>query len=306
MLHTNPVGDPQAALRLVAFPSTGNAVLSSTPFGGKIETALRLAGLEYTVKTGFAGDKEEVPKGKFPVLRHGKNIVPDSSAIFDYLTCTYPKEMAIFQAPDDTRAALGTSLQRMLEEHTYFVAVYSLWQRKEVVYEYGARLITSVQPLPSFLLTFFTMLGHRSMIRALHGQEVRERLRKDLAACCALLEASGEYLTGATPCQADCFLFALVHLAREGYAGMPHEPMIATEILAQPALMRFYDRMWPRVFPEAAGGGEPVSRWAQRKASIAAAAASKPRGGRLTVAAAVAAAVVAVGAGTWCFVRVPQ
>lgn len=43
-------------------------------------------------------------------------------------------------------------------------------------------------------------------------EEVRVRVAKDLDACVALLESSGDLLTGATPCQADCFLFALIHL----------------------------------------------------------------------------------------------
>eukprot|EP00892_Ulva_mutabilis_P003102 jgi/Ulvmu1/12793/UM097_0020.1 len=103
----------------------------------------------------------------------------------------------------------------MLEEHTNFAAIYSLWQRQEVVCEFGPRLIATIKPLPSFLVTFIVMLGHRQMFSVLRAQgmgrydmqEVRERLRKDLAACCALLKASVEYLTGATPCQADCFLW---------------------------------------------------------------------------------------------------
>ena len=44
--------------------------------------------------------------------------------------------------------------------------------------------------------------------------EVSQRLAKDLDACVVLLEESGAYLTGPTPCQADCFLFSLVDSVR--------------------------------------------------------------------------------------------
>lgn len=46
------------------------------------------------------------------------------------------------------------------------------------------------------------------------AEEVRERAKRDLDACSVLLQKSGAYLSGATPCQADCFLFAVMHLVR--------------------------------------------------------------------------------------------
>jgi Glutathione S-transferase, N-terminal domain len=37
---------------------------------------------------------------QFPVLQHGDDIIPDSSAIFKYLQRMYPEKMAIFTPPD--------------------------------------------------------------------------------------------------------------------------------------------------------------------------------------------------------------
>lgn len=45
-------------------------------------------------------------------------------------------------------------------------------------------------------------------------EEVKQRLEVDLDACADLLAASGAFLTGASPCQADCFLFALIDAVR--------------------------------------------------------------------------------------------
>lgn len=53
-------------------------------------------------------------------------------------------------------------------------------------------------------------------------EEVRERAKKDLDACAALLQSSGAYLSGETPCQADCFLFALMHLVRARSSSIHH------------------------------------------------------------------------------------
>ena len=58
------MGDPQATLCLLSLPPIGSAVLSSTPFCGKIEVALRLAGLEYTTDLGDFNDKKVIPKKK--------------------------------------------------------------------------------------------------------------------------------------------------------------------------------------------------------------------------------------------------
>lgn len=33
---------------------------------------------------------------QFPVLRHGGNVICDSSSIFDYLVATYPDKMKMF------------------------------------------------------------------------------------------------------------------------------------------------------------------------------------------------------------------
>lgn len=52
--------------------------------------------------------------------------------------------------------------------------------------------------------------------------------------------------------------------AREAYGELPAMPMFGEELLARPALAAFYDRLWPRVFPEAGGGVPPESRWQPR------------------------------------------
>ena len=45
-------------------------------------------------------------------------------------------------------------------------------------------------------------------------EEVMERLDADLGVCETLLQDSGEFLTGNTPTQADCYLYGLVDHVR--------------------------------------------------------------------------------------------
>lgn len=42
---------------------------------------------------------------QFPVLWHGENVVPDSSAVVEYLHNTYPAQMAPLIPADETRYA---------------------------------------------------------------------------------------------------------------------------------------------------------------------------------------------------------
>ena len=99
-------GDPTDSTLLISFPKPDDSVLSLTPFGGKVEMVLRMAGIEFEGVVGDIMNKEHAPKGKLPVLRHGGNTVADSSCIFDYLQATYPDKMKSFAPKDAKTCAL--------------------------------------------------------------------------------------------------------------------------------------------------------------------------------------------------------
>ena len=46
-------GNPEDPVVLVSFPRPGTSIISGTQFGGKLEVALRLAGIEHK---GYKGD----------------------------------------------------------------------------------------------------------------------------------------------------------------------------------------------------------------------------------------------------------
>lgn len=64
-------------------------------------------------------------------------------------------------------------------------------------------------------------MGRHSM------EEVMERMDADLAACETLLEDSGAFLTGATPTQADCFLYGLLDHVRCHHTSAPASSVFA-------------------------------------------------------------------------------
>lgn len=57
-------GSSKPAIQLIGFPRINSTLLSGSPFVGKLEVMLRLAGLPYAGKTGSPADKKVAPRGK--------------------------------------------------------------------------------------------------------------------------------------------------------------------------------------------------------------------------------------------------
>jgi hypothetical protein len=190
-------GDPASAVQLISFPNGPTCKLTSTGFGGKLEVAMRLAGIPYTGLCGDVTNPKHAPKHKactaevcssmsrachlwyrhldaqlstvtkhkpkpkaisakhqllasgahtrlaksqqwdrprsvfghgscilaeksttcladicggdmqFPVLRHGSNVVSDSSEIFQYLLNTYTEKMKFLVPEEPDRYTLS-------------------------------------------------------------------------------------------------------------------------------------------------------------------------------------------------------
>lgn len=94
-----------------------------SPFCGKVETYLRLAGHAYEVKT--TPSPIGTPKGKLPLLIDGAHTIADSGMILQYLKNKMGDPLdAHLDAP--TRGA-AHAVRRMVEEHLYFVIVWVRW-----------------------------------------------------------------------------------------------------------------------------------------------------------------------------------
>ncbi|KGP62499.1 hypothetical protein EP47_06235 [Legionella norrlandica] len=91
---------------------------SLSPFCVKVETYLRMTSIPYKVM--WQNNPRRGPKGKFPVLEDKGKLIPDSSFIIDYLNINYAPAMSF---SDPTALAM----QRMIEEHLYFIILYSRW-----------------------------------------------------------------------------------------------------------------------------------------------------------------------------------
>lgn len=98
-------------------------LLNPSPFCMKLEVYLRLAKLPYQVKHMM--DPRKAPKGKLPYIVDNDQVISDSSIIIDYLKSTYGDPLDAHLNVEQRAEALA--FQRLIEEHLYWVAVYSRW-----------------------------------------------------------------------------------------------------------------------------------------------------------------------------------
>ncbi len=104
------------------FPSAFG-MRDASPFVLKLETYLRLAGVEY--KTTEFGDPRKAPKGKLPFIKDGDKTIADSSIIISYLKDKYGDPLS--KGLSARQHAIGHAVKTMLEERTYWAFFNTRW-----------------------------------------------------------------------------------------------------------------------------------------------------------------------------------
>jgi glutathione S-transferase len=99
----------------------------ASPFALKLETYLRLAGLDYTVNEVM--DPSKAPKAKIPYIVDGDKTIADSSLCISYLKATYGDPLGAGLSSE--QHAIGHAVKTMLEERTYWVVVNNRWMDTE-------------------------------------------------------------------------------------------------------------------------------------------------------------------------------
>lgn len=96
---------------------------SLSPFCIKVEFFLKAANLPYVIKTEF--NPKKGPKGKMPFIEYNQKKVADSSLIIDHLLKEH--SLAQLDIADPVTRATATAFKSMIEEHLYFILLYSRW-----------------------------------------------------------------------------------------------------------------------------------------------------------------------------------
>ena len=98
----------------------------------KIDTYLRMAGIEFETRSLGIGFDETAPKGKLPYIEHGGAQIADSSIIVDYLKEHFGDPLD--EALSSSERAKGHVIKRMIEEHIWWIMARERWWAPENPY----------------------------------------------------------------------------------------------------------------------------------------------------------------------------
>lgn len=219
---------------------------NASPFCMKVETYLRLVGLDHEIVP--LSDPSKAPKGKAPFIDDDGRIVADSHFVLRYLKETYGDPLGDGMSAQE-RAA-HHALARMMEEHLYFALLHIRWLQPG-----NAAIMrdTFFAELPSWLRGPIFAMVQRRIRKALRGQgmgrhaqaEIEALAIEDLGALQAIL-GSDDYFGGLRPGEIDCVAWGYVANALVE----PFENPVVDAARAMDTLVAYDRRMKQLVFPE--------------------------------------------------------
>jgi glutathione S-transferase len=193
-----------------------------SPFVVKAMTLLKLAGLDYVEDhTGFS----RAPKGKLPYIDDDGTIVADSTFIRFHLEKAHGIDFDARLTAE--QRAIGWALEKMCEEHLFWVIACAIWL-DDANFERGpARFFESVPALARPLAKWFI---RRKVAKSAWGQGMARHRPEEIAALGvrdieALAAALGDkpYLFGDRPHGADAAVFAFIGESQSRRLSRPHD-----------------------------------------------------------------------------------
>ena len=215
---------------------------SPSSFCHKLETWLRMVGLDFTVVE--ENDPRKSPLGKMPWIVDDGKAIGDSSLAINHLKATRDVDPDSGLTPNQAATAVG--VQRLIENHLYHVFVYYRWVASEpdVVSRFFAGLPALIRPVITRLAIRKTTRDLRGHGIALHRDEdIWEMGRQDLTALSHLL-AGRLYFFGSEPVTIDATVFGLLVM----FFRSPTEPSLVEHARGLGNLEPYCDRMLERYF----------------------------------------------------------
>ncbi len=236
-------------ITLHQFPRAWN-IPNPSQFCAKLETYLRMAGIEYRIAETLP---IYAPSGKLPFIEHNGQKLADSRVIICYLQQHYGDSLDGHLSVEQSAQALAW--QRLLEEHLYWVCMYSRWQYGAENWCINKRAIFQglPQPLADWVAALYRLRIKGQMrgqgIGRLSAAQVFELGRRDVAALSAALHGQA-FLLGDRPSTVDASAYGvLINLL-----ACPVTSPVKDYALTQSALVDYCRRIQFRYFPEL---GEP-------------------------------------------------
>ncbi len=223
---------------------------NASPFCMKLETYLRLANLRYQTVT--LKSLRASPTGKAPFIDDGGQAIADSGLIIAHLEAKHGH-------PVDGRLTLAQraeslALQRMMEEHLYWVAVYMRWVDPETRAAWKPHL-REMFGLPAWLTPLIARLSARGIAKVLRSQGVGRHppegiWRMGIADVQAMAHWLGQrpWGFGETPTVIDACLAAFIG----NILKTPWENPLTAATRKHTNLVSHTERLMARCFPELA------------------------------------------------------
>lgn len=212
---------------------------NASPFCMKLETYLRMAKLPYQNK--YVDDPRKSPKAKLPYIRDGEQTVADSSFIIHYLTGKYGDTLDDALTPE--QLAQRTAMQRLIEEHLYWIILYARWIDKNF---WPLTKTAFFNDLPKIMQLILPELFRKSVIKAVYYEGIGRHSKneiyllgeEDLHAISIAL-GSKPFFFGEKPTSIDASLYGFLANILE----VPLETPLKTYAKSSPNLSAYCKRM---------------------------------------------------------------
>lgn len=236
-------------ITLHQFPRAWN-IPNPSQFCAKLETYLRMAGIEYRIVETLP---IHAPFGKLPFIEDRGQKLADSRVILRYLQQHHGNNLDAQLTAEQSAQALAW--QRLLEEHLYWVCMFSRWQYGAENWQINKRAIFQGLPQPwADMAAGIYRLRIRAQLRG-HGigrlpvAHIFELGRQDVAAIAAALHGK-TFLLGNRPCSVDASAYGvLINLM-----ACPVSSPVKDYALTQSTLVDYCRNIQTCYFPEL---GEP-------------------------------------------------
>ena len=226
-----------------------------SPFVRKAQLLLKMSGQPFQEdRTGF----RKAPKGKLPFIDDDGTLVADSAFIRDYIERTYAVDLD--RALDTGQRARAWAIERMLEDHLYWVIIHTRWAVDENFTKGPAHFFDAV-PAPA--RDQVRKQARERVLAALHGHGLGRHNADEIAALgrktldsLAVILGEGPFLFGNQPCGADATAFGFVASALCPLFDAP----LRRAAEAHRNLIAYRDRMMLRYYPEFLRSGSDSER----------------------------------------------
>lgn len=231
-------------IKLFQYP-TDWGLPNISPFCMKLETYLRLVHIPYEIVNVM--DPRKSPKGKLPYIDDNGQIVADSSIAIEFLKKKYGDALDGHLTPVQKATALA--IQRMIEEHFYWVIVYSRW-----VDPTGYEIIKPVffGELPKLMRMVVPELVRRQQVRVLqdqglgrHSAEEIYKMGIDDVTAVATLLGDNKFMLGNDVTTVDATVYAFI----ANIFLVPIETPVKEYIKTLPNLVEYCERVKEKVGP---------------------------------------------------------